>query len=88
MSRTERDAREPVECRSCKALVLWVQWATSGKRMPIDVTPHLIGNVVVAFRRAENLMIAETFDPKRHDGRNRYISHFTTCPQATQHRRK
>jgi hypothetical protein len=88
MSRTERDAREPSECRSCKRLVLWVQWAKSGKRMPVDVTPHPIGNVVVAFRRAANLMIAETYDPNLHEKRNRYISHFTTCPQKAEWRKK
>lgn len=88
MTRVDKDCREPSECRSCKALVLWVVWAHSGKRMPVDVTPHLIGNVVVSYRASANQMIAEVYKPALHPNRNRYMSHFSTCPNATQHRRK
>lgn len=81
MSRTERDCREPVECRSCKALVLWVVWEHSKKRMPINVTPAPSGTVVVAFRKASNQMMANVYREPEHIGRNRYESHFATCPQ-------
>ena len=74
---TTKDCREPSECRSCKAMVLWVTWPASGKPMPIDVSPHPIGNVVVAWRRTENKLLAEKYDPKReeHQNRNRFMSH-------------
>ena len=84
-----KDCREPSECRSCKALVLWVTWPASGKRMPVDVTPHPIGTVLVSWRARENKLLAEKYDPKRddHQNRNRFMSHFATCIYANQHRK-
>lgn len=83
----QKDCREPSECRSCRALVLWVEWPASGKRMPIDVTPHTIGTVVVTWRSRENKLIAEQYDPALHANRNRFMSHFATCKHAAQHRK-
>lgn len=81
-----RPCTEASECRSCKALILWVEWP-SGKKMPIDVGPVTTGNVVVAHSRSKNKLLAEGFNQRDHTGRRRFVSHFTTCPKAAQHRR-
>lgn len=82
----ERKCTEASECRSCRALILWVEWP-SGKKMPIDAGPKSTGNVVVTYKPRENKLVAEGFSEKLHVGRRRFVSHFTACPQATQHRR-
>jgi hypothetical protein len=83
---TFRRCTEAANCRSCSQLILWVEWA-SGKKMPIDISPNPNGNIVVTYRKSENKLLAENFDRSRHEGRRRFVSHFTTCPQASQHRR-
>lgn len=85
--RRERPATEASECRSCKALILWVEWPASGKRMPVDAGPVFDGNVVITHRKTENKLIAEKYVGTEHHGRRRFVSHFTTCPQSKEHRR-
>ena len=94
-SRERRKCTSPSKCRSCRADVLWVTWLTSGKKMPIDAVPDMRevgkggGTIVVAMRGGEyGELIAEKYDPAQHDAkRNRFTSHFSTCPEADQHRR-
>lgn len=87
LARREQDCTLPSECRSCKDPIVWVEWPKTGKRMPIDALPVPDGDVVVTHRKSENKLIAEKFHPARHEkGRKRYVSHFTTCPNAKQHR--
>jgi hypothetical protein len=81
MSRLNRDPREPTTCRSCHARILWAVWADSGRRVPIDVTPVAQGNVVLALRK-NAVLVAEKFKPWEHTGRNRFVTHFSTCPDA------
>jgi hypothetical protein len=52
----------------------------SGKRMPIDTTPSADGNLVLIGMGAHPVPAKWTGD--------RYKSHFATCPNAAQHRRK
>jgi hypothetical protein len=86
LSRRESACTLPSECRSCKDPILWVEWA-SGKRMPVDYKPDPSGDVVLTHRKSENKLIAQKFDSRFDAGRNRYTSHFATCPNASQHRR-
>lgn len=89
MTRRDRPATEPSECRSCGALILWVQWP-SGKRMPVDVGPVQDGDIVLTWRRTENVLLAaraSQLDEEHRAGRNKYVSHFSSCPQADQHRK-
>jgi hypothetical protein len=68
--------------------VFWVEWPASGKKMPVDVEPVFDGNVVLTHRKAENKLLAEKYVGVDHPPpRKRYISHFTTCPEADQHRK-
>lgn len=75
-------------CRSCGQKIKWVT-LTSGKHHPCD--PDLvhpedceIGNKLVT-EAGEVIVIKETNYAE--DGWG-YVSHFSTCPFAEQHRRK
>lgn len=73
-------------CTSCKAPIVWAVHATTGKRMPMQRDPA--GTFTIDH---EGLA--------RHEGKapvppiegtatvQRYSSHFSSCPQASQHRR-
>jgi hypothetical protein len=67
-------------CRSCGATIHWVTTAVGGRAMPIDVKPHPDGNV---FRQANGLAAVAANPP---GDAVRYVSHFTTCPHASEHR--
>ena len=81
-------------CRSCGAAIEWVH-TTQGRTMPIDATPVSDGNVVLTGRmtksdggvtrpevRVETAGTAGLFETG-----DRYVAHFTTCPQADTWRR-
>lgn len=89
MSARETPVTEPRSCRSCSAPILWVKWERSGKSMPVDARPNPSGEIILTLRGgrmgtlfAEKLRRGDQVEP----GRNRYSSHFETCPNAKQHR--
>ena len=74
-------------CRSCGAPIIWAS-LEYGHHMPLDAEPSPIGNV-----RLYNLDYAEVLAPiparaARDAGEQLYLSHFVTCPNAEQHRRR
>lgn len=92
----------PERCRSCGALVYFCVTQATGSVMPVDVDPVPDGNLVLrlAMRHqtvgkpgksaavAPGVAIVESFDETRHEGRNRYVSHFASCKQAKDWRGK
>lgn len=85
------DRPQAVECRSCKALMFWVI-TKNGKPMPVDAQPDPGGGLVLTLRYADGKpqLHAEPYvktDAAHQGGRNRYTSHFATCPQRNEHRR-
>lgn len=87
MTRQVKPCTQPSECRSCGAKVLWVEFQ-SGKRAPVDAIPAKDGTFVLTHRPAENKLLAEKFHREWHAiNRRRFNSHFSTCPNAAQHRR-
>ena len=66
-------------CRTCGAAVTWVLTA-SGKRMPVDPIPIAGGNIELTGEVAT--YVKPDSDTKR------YVSHFATCPDALDHRKK
>lgn len=88
-------ATEASECRSCSAKILWVRWPQSGKHMPVDAVPDMRdakeggGDIVLTLKGGKfGELIAEKFyAPKHGEKRNRYTSHFATCPNADAHRK-
>ncbi len=76
-------------CRSCRARVLWVV-TDGGKRMPVDADPVPDGTLVIADRGADDTPHVTSVAPDALliDDPPRYRSHFATCPNADQHRRR
>lgn len=90
--REAKPVTDPSTCRSCGAEVLWAEWP-SGKRMPVDAEPDMRpppkgGELVLSVRGgAFGKLIVEKYVPEMHSPhRNRYTSHFATCPNAETHR--
>lgn len=81
-------------CKSCNAEILWVKMA-SGKSMPVDATgisysevlpPYVKGNDVLTLVTERGTIVKTVFDPA--GDKIGYTSHFATCPNANQHRRR
>lgn len=68
-------------CGSCGAQILWVETST-GKWVPLDPDMVPDGNVEVYDGVA--VVIANSSVGSR----DRYKSHFATCPNAGQHRKR
>lgn len=78
------------ECRSCGAPIRWVLTRT-GKRIPLDRQPDPDrGNVrpVEQYEGEVRAHVLTTVDAEaaRADGELLWVAHFTTCPNADQHR--
>lgn len=80
------------KCRSCGAEIFWAKWE-SGKMTPVDAVacqPSSKANLVLTLRGGllrQTELICEHFDSQKHDEkRNRYTTHFATCPNAAKHR--
>jgi hypothetical protein len=67
-------------CRSCGAPVVWV-WSSAGKAMPLDAVPVPDGMFQLVDGRAWTVRSDLQPGP-------RYTSHFATCPQAYDWRRR
>ena len=64
---------DAAECRTCNAPVIWVQSASTGKRMPLNRDPIPGGTYQIDERGFAHV------DRSQPTGR---ISHFATCPNA------
>ena len=79
------------ECRSCKALIVWVKTA-KGKSMPCDVGPREDGTFYL-FRTLTEIQAVhiDSKEPRaqraNERGDKRFTSHFSTCVNAAQHRK-
>jgi hypothetical protein len=79
-------------CRSCGAKVIWARTATSGKPMPVDAEPVdggnvLLSQVVAGVGTPTATVVGNTVQPSIFgDDGPRYVSHFSTCPRADEHR--
>jgi hypothetical protein len=82
--------RQLSTCQSCGASILWVR-TLSKRRMPLDADPKPTGNVVIVkhvnggevgvYLSGSNLEFYS-------DIKERYVSHFSTCPDAKTWRRR
>ena len=62
-------------CRSCGQRIEWAEFSSSGKRSPFTVDPN--GTWSIVNGKASNFT-----DEDARLGRERYVSHFSNCPQA------
>lgn len=67
------------QCKSCGASIQWMV-SEGGKKIPIDADPSPDGNLILFGTGAHPV-------PKLWTG-DRYKSHFATCPNAAQHRKR
>jgi hypothetical protein len=67
-------------CRSCDAPIDWA-FTEKGKRIPLDrtTTSSMVANIVLDPDGTARVVAA---------GTGERISHFATCPNAGQHRRR
>lgn len=65
-------------CRSCGAEIVWGEWRSSGKPVPIDAKPTKDGRLALVNGKVHHW--AEPVDGPLH--RERWTAHFATCPDA------
>lgn len=77
-----------VECRSCGAAIVWAV-LPSGKAVPLDAQPVVGGNVA-AYRDHTGTLQARVLKAGEEPAavEHRGVSHFATCPNAHEHRRR
>jgi hypothetical protein len=78
-----------VTCRDCGQEVWWGESALTGRRMPINKWSTSSGNVYAVDPDADTpvvVVLSKGESPPDPETR-RYLSHFTTCPNARQRRR-
>ena len=78
-------------CKSCGAAIKWIK-TTTGKSMPCDAEEVVYwenpnGAAVIVTPNGETLKADLEGDVATATGIG-YISHFATCPNADQHRRR
>lgn len=74
-------------CRSCNAEIRWERTA-AGKRIPLDPEPVPDGNLFIGgdglVRSYHGLPLGVGLE----DEPARYVTHFATCPNSAEHRRR
>jgi len=76
-------------CRSCGAPIFWVE-TEKGKAMPVDAEPVSDGNVEMTGEMVGNRPLVRVHangQSQLLDTGDRYLSHFTTCPDSAEWRR-
>jgi hypothetical protein len=73
-------------CKSCNAPIFWAR-TDKGRAMPLDLKP-VAGASIIVTGPTTDLRAHVLKDGEVDHGFVRYTSHFATCPQAKQHRRK
>lgn len=76
-------------CRSCKAPVRWAL-TTSGARMQLDAVAVEGGGWLVDGKDTDGRFVCRRVEPLlyQHGDAPRFVSHFATCPDAQEHRRR
>jgi hypothetical protein len=65
-------------CRSCQALIEWA-FTVKGARIPLDIGSQPAANILL-----DEAGVAVVVPP----GQGTRTSHFATCPNADQHRKR
>lgn len=74
------------DCSSCSARIVWTVTA-KGKRMPVDAEPREDGTFVLRGQGDDHPPLA--LHKRESRGREPlYVSHFATCPNADEHRKR
>ena len=73
-------------CRSCDAPIIWTV-TTNGKRMPVDADPIVAARGFRLDDEVEGEAPLAIFTQTPAADERLFVSHFSTCPNAAQHRR-
>lgn len=75
-------------CRSCGAPIIWAVGEATGKGNPLDAEPVENGTLQAVGNRADGRMMVRYLrkDEVANPNLLRYVSHFSTCPNADSHR--
>jgi len=72
------------KCSACERAIIWATTST-GKSMPVDAVPSDNGNVVL-FPTVDDgrfvALVLGSLEILHYSGRERFTSHFATCPYA------
>lgn len=76
-------------CKTCKAAVVWVTTA-KGEPMPVDAEPVRGGNIRLegSAARPTAVYVQPLLESDEQKAAPHYVSHFATCPDRDQHRKK
>lgn len=74
-------------CRSCNAPITWLP-TSAGRKMPVDEDPTPDGNIAVDELGVAHVLTTNDLVMARMMGEPLYKSHFATCGQANDWRRK
>lgn len=79
---------EVANCRSCEAPIIWAR-TRSGKNMPLDAKPSLAGAfyITLATDGVWECHHRSNYDGELPEDVNLHWSHFSTCPNASWHRK-
>lgn len=74
-------------CSSCGASIIWAI-TSSGGRMPVDAEPVKDGNIVLRQPGLDEVFAHVRRENSPQLATPYYVSHFVTCPNANQHRKR
>jgi hypothetical protein len=76
-------------CRSCNAPIVWARTAFNGTPIPVDAVPVDDGNILLE-EKGNGRLVALVLPPgdERITSQTTYLSHFATCPDGDQWRRR
>jgi hypothetical protein len=72
------------KCGSCGASIVWA-CTEKGKMIPIDAIPRADGNMILTPDGIAHVLIPDGLFGTEDE---RYMTHWATCPDAKQHRKK
>ena len=75
------------ECNSCGAPIFWAK-TIKGRPIPLDEQPSPRGNVVVSEEGTALVYRDPSAIAPRYADSPKYLSHFATCPNAEEHRKR
>lgn len=82
-------AASGANCRSCKAPVIWARTMGTGSLMPLENQPHDFGTIRLEDDGVSCTVLAQLeAAAEREKGRKLYRSHFASCPNAGDHRKR
>lgn len=77
-------------CSSCSAAVIWAITAKNNKRMPVDAAPTPDGSIMLVASKTRPGVTIAVVVPESERAAHTELrkSHFATCPNSMQHRKK